>query len=547
MEDNPSSPVVFRLLCYARAIGGVIGNNGAAFLQLQRGTAARIHCNDPVPGFDDGFVVVVGSSFPDRRVVLTECQEGEEEFYVSSAQAAMLRVSERIWKLESHDGLGKAAMGEASCRLLGHRSQLHALIGNGGTNISRLREESGAVINIAPSLNSSAMPYEVIQIMGTVLAVKKALIAVSSCLQDHPPPDSCLKLSSKAKDIISNGASPSSMLPKFFLNLGSLLPPLSSEQSVNNSSQECSLTDTNGIPSKDMKGKRQKTLTGASIKFAVSVTPDFSERLVTISAFEASTKGTTVTAKLLIATEVVESLGGTEGEVVSEVREVTDAEMQILAGEQFLDYGPENSLIRAGYSILFITGDYESVQNALIQVTSSLRDHLLSREVRNRVRARSLNMRERKISSSELYQSSGLCPDSNEETFLTSQRNQLGLFHSTGTLPRRLWLPQGVERGPAKNFGGDEGLSGTELATVTNTMLEMAVSQHVFGSVCGEDGRNLDSIRKISGAKVEVHDPCPGRNEGKVVISGTPDQTMAAQSLLQAFIQPGQMTQKTGR
>ena len=46
---------------------------------------------------------------------------------------------------------------------------------------------------------------------------------------------------------------------------------------------------------------------------------------------------------------------------------------------------------------------------------------------------------------------------------------------------------------------------------------------------------------QISGAKVEVHDPCPGRNEGKVVISGKPDQTMAAQSLLQAFIQPGQI------
>lgn len=40
----------------------------------------------------------------------------------------------------------------------------------------------------------------------------------------------------------------------------------------------------------------------------------------------------------------------------------------------------------------------------------------------------------------------------------------------------------------------------------------------------------MDSWNQISGAKVEVHDPCPGSNEGKVVVSGTPDQTMAAQS-----------------
>lgn len=153
--------------------------------------------------------------------------------------------------------------------------------------------------------------------MGTVLAVKKALIAVSSCLQDHPPPDSWLMLSGKAKEIISNGASPSSMLLALFPNLGLLLPPLSSEHSVNNSSQESSLTNTNGIPSKDMKGKRQEvvfrliysnvaaggmignngyivkaleTVTGASIKFAVPVTADFVERVVTISAFEVSYK-----------------------------------------------------------------------------------------------------------------------------------------------------------------------------------------------------------------------------------------------------------------
>jgi poly(rC)-binding protein 2/3/4 len=45
---------------------------------------------------------------------------------------------------------------------------------------------------------------------------------------------------------------------------------------------------------------------------------------------------------------------------------------------------------------------------------------------------------------------------------------------------------------------------------------------------------------QISGANVTVYDPSAGTSGGKVVISGTPDQTFAAQSLLQAFIQTGQ-------
>nr|AFK39431.1 unknown [Lotus japonicus] len=83
---------------------------------------------------------------------------------------------------------------------------------------------------------------------------------------------------------------------------------------------------------------------------------------------------------------------------------------------------------------------------------------------------------------------------------------------------------------------------GNMLATVTNTTVEIVVSEHVFSSVYGEDGGNVDRIRQISGASVTVYDPSAGTSQGKVVISGTPDQTFAAQSLLQAFIQSGQVS-----
>ena len=45
---------------------------------------------------------------------------------------------------------------------------------------------------------------------------------------------------------------------------------------------------------------------------------------------------------------------------------------------------------------------------------------------------------------------------------------------------------------------------------------------------------------QISCAKVLIHDPKPGATEGVVIVSGTPEQTHAAQSLIQAFILCGQ-------
>ncbi|KAK9166676.1 hypothetical protein Scep_001867 [Stephania cephalantha] len=81
---------------------------------------------------------------------------------------------------------------------------------------------------------------------------------------------------------------------------------------------------------------------------------------------------------------------------------------------------------------------------------------------------------------------------------------------------------------------------GGKSAIVTNTTVEIVVPEDLIGSVYGESGCNLNRLRQISGAQVAMHDPRPGTRESIVIISGTPDQTQAAQSLLQAFILSGQ-------
>ncbi|KAI7979422.1 KH domain-containing protein HEN4 [Camellia lanceoleosa] len=74
---------------------------------------------------------------------------------------------------------------------------------------------------------------------------------------------------------------------------------------------------------------------------------------------------------------------------------------------------------------------------------------------------------------------------------------------------------------------------------VTNTTVEIVVPENVIGSIYRENGSNLARLRQISKAKVIVHEPHPGATDRKVIISGTPDETQAAQSLLQAFILSG--------
>ncbi|CAM8977224.1 unnamed protein product [Rhodiola kirilowii] len=76
-------------------------------------------------------------------------------------------------------------------------------------------------------------------------------------------------------------------------------------------------------------------------------------------------------------------------------------------------------------------------------------------------------------------------------------------------------------------------------AVITNTTIEIKVPDRLLSSVYGENGNNLARLRQISGARVILQEPNPGTREGTIVISGTPDETQAAQNLLQAFILTG--------
>uniref|UniRef100_A0A7N2M009 K Homology domain-containing protein n=1 Tax=Quercus lobata TaxID=97700 RepID=A0A7N2M009_QUELO len=193
-------------------------------------------------------------------------------------------------------------------------------------------------------------------IVGGILAVKKALIDVSTSLQDKTPTPLNRPIGGA-----SSGASPD----EFFPNLSTLLPAL---------------------PGTIVRAMQNEA--GASIMFAAPLT-ESRERVVTISAWEVYIRlesGKTCNCKASSCIGLG-CLGGNEGEVLSEMRGLTGADIRILDGDRIRNCASGNDVV------VQITGEYRSVQDALFQVTCSLRDNLLPGEVRKAVRAKYPYMR----------------------------------------------------------------------------------------------------------------------------------------------------------
>ncbi|XP_017969555.1 PREDICTED: KH domain-containing protein HEN4 isoform X4 [Theobroma cacao] len=592
--------VSFRIICHVSSIGGVIGNSGAVVSQLRRETSSRIHCEEPVRGSAHRVILIVGSGSVERRFSLGEGEECD----VSCAQEAMVRVFQRVWEVEAEREWGNACDGEdeeAYCGVLADTTQIGAVVGRGGNNIVRMRAETGAKIRILPPPPCGRKNDELIQITGGTLAVKKALVAVSGCLQACPPLDRESTPMSVPTEKPSRGTSPEPHI-EFFPHLSSLLPPMSANSVSASSNATFSSMDADGDSNLDSNGTQKEVVfrmlcsngaagaiigkkgaivralqnqTGASIMFASPVT-ESGERVVTISALEITGEYKSVqNAIFQVTSRLRHNL--LPPEVLNEMRvrncygKVSDTGVpqayQPTSLSSDTDQGPNlaqrtqpglsdntagplpfklqpQQLQTTGNGCTVATQDAERGSTTFggsLDLERSL-DFLLPREVLNEVGGRS-PCKGGSETTSGLLQSLGLSLDSDQENALTRAVGNLGLSNSVGCPPKSPLL-ETVRRGHglanAEGTGGLELESSKKSAVVKNTSVEIVVPEDVFGSIYGKHGCNLARLKEISGAKVEVHDPSPGDSEGIVFISGTPDQTLIAQSLLQAFIQANQ-------
>lgn len=268
-----------------------------------------------------------------------------------------------------------------------------------------------------------------------------------------------------------------------------------------------------------------------------------------------------VTAKLLVPSNQIGCLLGKGGSIISEMRKATGAYIRILGKDQFSKNASENEVVQ-------INGEPEVVQEALLQITTRLQHHFFrdafpsinhpsNLAFSDRAPPFPSFMGRREVSPPGMFPNLG--PSFRNIDYVGAPPLHGGFHphdehppilhdihrHGIPNISERPWHPLNLMEGgpmglldhggpPQRRMSGFGG--GSQQAIITNTTVEVVVPSSLVPTIYGEDGGCLRQIRQISDAKITITDPKPGAPETVIVISGTPEQTHAAQSLIQAFV-----------
>ncbi|KAI3420749.1 uncharacterized protein J3R85_012447 [Psidium guajava] len=653
LQNQPSpGTLVYRVLCPAAKCGNFLENGGKFISQIHEETGVEVRVEESIPGCDERVVVILGSrevesasktdqedrgeeatadkevadakeqreSNEDKEPVEVEDLKHEKE--VSSAQQALLLVFERLVEGETEPDVGDEDDKKSSLfvlRLLVLSSQVRCVLGEGGSVIKQMSNESGAQIRIIASKDElplcTSPSDEIVQITGEIEAVRKALLLVSQQLSDNVPQDQetspanttgqssnssgyalnqsdavqgVAKSSSSTRDGRGYRSTTRPMMPKF--NEGGLAGQMRPPQEVLCFRLLCSSERVGGIIGKG--GNVVRTLeqdTGCEIKVVEGLS-DAEDRIVAISGpaypedrvsavqdavlrvqnrivrSTPDNKDSTVTARMLVSSNQIGCLLGKGGSVIAEMRKSSGAYIRILGKDQIPTCASEND------EVVQINGEYQAVQDALLQITSRLKFHFF-RDAFPMIDHPSIPpfldpappfpsfMGRRELSPPGMYPSFG--PSMRKFDALGGPR---GAFYPHEDPPfmqrpfRPGLRPHIPERGPwgqshmesagpldfpdfagrprrILGFGGSFDLSrGSQPAIITSTTVEVVVPRSLVPVIYGEEGGCLKQIRQISDARITITEPKPGASDTVIIISGTPEQTHAAQSLIQAFV-----------
>uniref|UniRef100_A0A803NGC6 K Homology domain-containing protein n=1 Tax=Cannabis sativa TaxID=3483 RepID=A0A803NGC6_CANSA len=261
-------------------------------------------------------------------------------------------------------------------------------------------------------------------------------------------------------------------------------------------------------------------------------------------------KDQSVTARLLISSNQIGCLLGKGGSIIAEMRKLSRAHIRIWGKDQI----PKCAL--QDEEVVQINGEFEAVQDALIQISTRLQ-HNFFREAFPSMNYPAnppffdppflpyLGPRELSppgmhsnfgpsLHKFDLHPHGGFRPRDDRVPFM----NNFHRFGGPTLSERRPWGPQALLE------GGGPGLPDFDRfpervgppAVVSSTTVEVVVPHSVVPAIYGEDGECLKQIRQISDANITIMEPKAGAVETAIIISGIPEQTHAAQSLIQAFV-----------
>ncbi|KAJ1429222.1 K-like proteiny domain [Sesbania bispinosa] len=515
----------------------------------------------------------------------------------SPAQLALIRVFERMVEEES-----KASNLTVACRLVAPSYQVGCVLGRGGKIVEKIRHESGAQVRVLPKDQPPPPPGdEFIQDNARMDAAANSgafkpsgpevIHGTAPPAQVEPHPPRGYPPGPYAPDHHPRGYSsfpgPESTGPphRMFVEEEVVFKLLCQHDKVG------SLIGKGGSVVRAMQNE-----TGASIQI-VDAGPGSDERVVVISARENSEQkhspaqeavirvhcrlteigfepSNAAAARLLVRSPQVGCLLGKGGLIISEMRRATGASIRIFSKEQ-IKYISQNE------EVVQVTGSLQSVQDALFHITSRIRETIFPMKAPPpnfsapphlppfpEMPPPLFRPRNHLMPSGHPPPQVGLPHgiDHSAVPPMPVDHHQHAFLHGMGRGPPnmdrapyprgyegpnspRSWNPMAVNRGnpvgtadapSLASRNGTPGKNGNPLQNPISSTIEITIPHMYLIHMYGENNSNLNQIRQISGANVVVHDPKPGATEGLVIVSGAPDQTHAAQCLIQAFIFCGQ-------
>ncbi|KAF3529811.1 hypothetical protein DY000_02037333, partial [Brassica cretica] len=224
----------------------------------------------------------------------------------------------------------------------------------------------------------------------------------------------------------------------------------------------------------------------------------------------------TVKMQLLVPSKVIGCIIGKSGSVINQIRKRTNASIRISKGNN-------DDLVE-------VSGEVSSVRDALIQIVLRLREDVLGD--RGSVSARNPPAARSDHSGFTLAPFVSSVPEYASVDF--DQRRETGESSLEMVSSDRFY---GYESSfPARDHGLVSAGPYSYGGLYQSSALEILVPASAVSKVIGKGGGNLENIRRISGAMVEVSDSKTSHGDRIALVSGTPEQMRSAENLFQAFI-----------
>ncbi|KAH7443849.1 hypothetical protein KP509_02G052900 [Ceratopteris richardii] len=415
-DDDASPPEIeYRILCPVAKIGSVIGKGGSIIKSLREETRAKIKVEDVIHGADERIVYITSATHKDREG--RDSRHGDDDRYdmLCPAQDALFRIFACITECDDRDSGSRRENDDAhvTVRLLVSDGQVGCLIGKGGRIIEQMRKDIAAQIRVLSKANLPPCAFpndELVQLSGTPALVKEALYAVSTKLFENP-----VRERSHRPSGMSQGAwYPSGGLHSFhapgsvYGGMGqygrSSSFPLRSSRSDGPLEEEfmvCVLCPNEKIGSVIGKGgsiiRKIREESGAKIRVCDQV-GDSDERVIQISSLEYldSYASPTLEAvmqvfkrladiyaerdgrhavfviRLLVPASQIGCLLGKGGQIISEIRKTSRANIRIPPKDELPSCADNNS------ELVQVSGQSATIESALIQVLTKLRTNLFT-------------------------------------------------------------------------------------------------------------------------------------------------------------------------